>query len=56
MPDEPEAFGLLALRLLHDWRAGRTAEARAAYDRALALVHDEAERWQLERRLTDLGR
>ncbi len=37
-------------------RAGRTAEARAAYDRALALVHLEAERRHLERRLTDLGR
>jgi RNA polymerase sigma-70 factor (ECF subfamily) len=36
-------------------RLGRTAEARAAYDRALALVHDEAERRLLERRLAELG-
>jgi RNA polymerase sigma-70 factor, ECF subfamily len=32
-------------------RLGRTAEARAAYERALELVHDEAERRLLERRL-----
>lgn len=31
-------------------RAGRTDEAIAAYDRALALVHDDAERRLLERR------
>jgi RNA polymerase sigma-70 factor (ECF subfamily) len=36
-------------------RLGRTAEARAAYDRALALVHDDAERRLLERRLAELG-
>ncbi|MDX6729567.1 MAG: hypothetical protein QOK49_4372 [Baekduia sp.] len=35
-------------------RLGRTAEARAAYDRALALVHDEAERRLLQRRRTEL--
>jgi RNA polymerase sigma-70 factor (ECF subfamily) len=35
-------------------RLGRTEEARAAYDRALGLVHDEAERRLLERRLTEL--
>jgi RNA polymerase sigma-70 factor, ECF subfamily len=32
-------------------RLGRTAEARAAYERALALVHGDAERRLLERRL-----
>jgi RNA polymerase sigma-70 factor (ECF subfamily) len=36
-------------------RLGRTAEARAAYGRALALVHDDAERRLLERKLADLG-
>jgi RNA polymerase sigma-70 factor (ECF subfamily) len=36
-------------------RAGRTAEAREALLRALALVHDAAERRVLERRLTELG-
>jgi RNA polymerase sigma-70 factor (ECF subfamily) len=35
-------------------RAGRTAEAREALLRALALVHDPAERRVLERRLTEL--
>ena len=35
-------------------RLGRTAEARAAYRRALALVHDDAERRLLERRLAEL--
>jgi RNA polymerase sigma-70 factor, ECF subfamily len=35
-------------------RLGRTAEARDAYRRALALVHDDAERRLLERRLTEL--
>ena len=39
--------------LLH--RLGRTAEARDAYERALALVHDDAERRLLERRLAELG-
>ncbi len=32
-------------------RLGRRDEARAAYGRALALVHDDAERRLLERRL-----
>jgi predicted RNA polymerase sigma factor len=32
------------------------AEARGAYRRALALVHDDAERRLLERRLAELGR
>jgi RNA polymerase sigma-70 factor (ECF subfamily) len=36
-------------------RLGRTDEARAAYRRALALAHDEAERRLLERRLAELG-
>jgi RNA polymerase sigma-70 factor, ECF subfamily len=36
-------------------RLGRTAEAREAYRRALALVHDDAERRLLERRLAELG-
>jgi RNA polymerase sigma-70 factor (ECF subfamily) len=35
-------------------RLGRTEEAREAYRRALALVHDDAERRLLERRLTEL--
>jgi RNA polymerase sigma-70 factor, ECF subfamily len=36
-------------------RLGRTAEARAAYHRALELAHDDAERRVLERRLAELG-
>jgi RNA polymerase sigma-70 factor (ECF subfamily) len=36
-------------------RLGRTDEARDAYRRALALVHDDAERRLIERRLADLG-
>ncbi|MBS1870166.1 MAG: RNA polymerase subunit sigma-24 [Actinobacteria bacterium] len=36
-------------------RLGRDAEARDAYRRALALVHDDAERRLLERRLAALG-
>jgi RNA polymerase sigma-70 factor (ECF subfamily) len=35
-------------------RLGRAAEARDAYGRALALVHDDAERRLLERRLAEL--
>ena len=35
-------------------RLGRTAEARAAYERALALAHQEPEQRFLERRLADL--
>jgi RNA polymerase sigma-70 factor (ECF subfamily) len=48
-------------RYLHSARAemlrrlGRTEEAGEAYRRALALVHDDAERRLLERRLTELG-
>jgi RNA polymerase sigma-70 factor, ECF subfamily len=36
-------------------RLGRTEEARDAYHRALALVHDEAERRLLERRLGEVS-
>jgi RNA polymerase sigma-70 factor, ECF subfamily len=36
-------------------RLGHTAEAREAYRRALALVHDDAERRLLERKLAALG-
>jgi RNA polymerase sigma-70 factor (ECF subfamily) len=36
-------------------RLDRTAEARDAYRRALALVHDDAERRLLEQRLAELG-
>jgi RNA polymerase sigma-70 factor (ECF subfamily) len=35
-------------------RLNRAAEARAAYERALALVHDDAERRLLERRVAEL--
>jgi RNA polymerase sigma-70 factor (ECF subfamily) len=35
-------------------RAGRSAEARASYQRALALVHDDAETRLLQRRLAAL--
>jgi RNA polymerase sigma-70 factor (ECF subfamily) len=35
-------------------RVGRTEEARDAYRRALALVHDDAERRLLERRLAEV--
>jgi len=35
-------------------RLGRPIEARDAYRRALALVHDDAERRLLERRLAEL--
>jgi RNA polymerase sigma-70 factor (ECF subfamily) len=36
-------------------RLGRTTEARAAYERALALAQQEPERRFLERRLAELG-
>jgi RNA polymerase sigma-70 factor (ECF subfamily) len=55
-----EAIELGNYRYLHSTRAellrrlGRTAEAAAAYRRALELVHDEAERRLLERRLAEL--
>ena len=35
-------------------RLGRTEEARDSYLRALGLVHDDAERRLLERRLAEL--
>ncbi|HWB22041.1 MAG TPA: sigma-70 family RNA polymerase sigma factor, partial [Gaiellaceae bacterium] len=35
-------------------RLGRTSEARESYERALALVHDEAEQRLLERQLAEL--
>jgi RNA polymerase sigma-70 factor (ECF subfamily) len=35
-------------------RLGRTGEARAAVERALALAHDESERRLLAHRLADL--
>jgi RNA polymerase sigma-70 factor, ECF subfamily len=35
-------------------RLGRVEEARAAYDRALELVHSDAERRFLERRVAEL--
>jgi RNA polymerase sigma-70 factor (ECF subfamily) len=38
------------------WRLGRLDDARAAYARALALVHDEAERRLFTKRLDELGR
>ena len=37
-------------------RIGRVAEARDAYGRALALVHDDAERRLLQRRLSEVPR
>jgi RNA polymerase sigma-70 factor (ECF subfamily) len=37
-------------------RLGRTAQAREAYGRALSLVHAEAERRLLERRLAEIAR
>ena len=36
-------------------RIGHNAEARVAYQRALALVHDEAERRLIEQKLTEIG-
>jgi RNA polymerase sigma-70 factor (ECF subfamily) len=56
-----DRLGLEDYRYLHSTRGellrrlGRTAEARDAYRRALALVHDDAERRLLERRLAELG-
>ena len=55
-----DALELDDYRYLHSTRAellhrlGRTEEARAAYVRALALVHDDAERRQFTRRLAAL--
>jgi len=56
-----ECLELGEYRYLHSTRGellrrlGRTIEARDAYGRALALVHDAAERRFLERRLAELG-
>jgi RNA polymerase sigma-70 factor (ECF subfamily) len=59
--DIVDSLALEDYRYLHSTRGellrrlGRTAEAREAYGRALALVHDDAERRLLERRLAELG-
>jgi RNA polymerase sigma-70 factor, ECF subfamily len=59
--DIVDRLGLEDYRYLHSTRGellrrlGRTEEARDAYRRALALVHDNAERRLLERRLAELG-
>ncbi len=56
-----EDLDLDAYHYLHATRAellrrlGRTDEARAAYERALALVHTDAERSLLQRRLGELA-
>ena len=57
-----ERGDLLDYRLAHAARAdlyrrlGRTAEARASYERALTLVRQEPERRFLERRLAELSK
>jgi RNA polymerase sigma-70 factor (ECF subfamily) len=59
--DIVEGLPLEDYRYLHSTRGellqrlGRTDEARDAYRRALALVHDDAERRLLERKLAELG-
>jgi RNA polymerase sigma-70 factor (ECF subfamily) len=59
--DIVERLGLDEYRYFHSTRGellrrlGRTEEARDAYGRALTLVHDDAERRLLERRLTELA-
>jgi RNA polymerase sigma-70 factor, ECF subfamily len=56
-----DALDLDDYRYLHSTRAellhrlGRTVEARSAYERAIALVHDGAERRLLERKLAELA-
>jgi RNA polymerase sigma-70 factor (ECF subfamily) len=56
-----DGLDLAEFRYLHSTRAellrrlGRDDEAREAYGRALALVHDEAERRLIERRLAGLA-
>ncbi len=58
--DIVDGLALEDYRYLHATRAellrrlGRTDEARKAYERALALAHDDAERRLLERRLAEL--
>ena len=59
--DELAASGDLGgYRYLHSTRGellrrlDRTVEARAAFERALAFAHDEAERRFLTRRITEL--
>ena len=59
--DIVDRLGLDDYRYLHSTRGellrrlGRTAEAREAYRRALLLIHDDAERRLMERRLAELG-
>jgi RNA polymerase sigma-70 factor, ECF subfamily len=59
--DIVDGLALEDYRYLHSTRGellrrlGRTAEAREAYRRALALVHSDPERRLLERRLEELG-
>jgi RNA polymerase sigma-70 factor, ECF subfamily len=59
--DIVDRLGLEDYRYMHSTRGellrrlGRTDEAGEAYRRALALVHDDAERRLLERRLAELG-
>ncbi len=64
-PVRPRSPGRLALEEFHYLHAtrgellrrlGRADEAREAYGRALALVHEDAERRLLERRLVELTR
>jgi RNA polymerase sigma-70 factor (ECF subfamily) len=56
-----DRLGLEDYRYLHATRGellrrlGRVGEAREAYGRALALVHDDGERRLLEQRLAELG-
>jgi RNA polymerase sigma-70 factor (ECF subfamily) len=56
-----ERGDLVEYHLIHATRAelcrrlGRTAEARASYEKALALVQQEPERRFLERKLRELG-
>ena len=58
--DIVERLGLDDYRYFHSTRGellrrlGRADEARDAYEHALALVHDDAERRLLERRLAEL--
>jgi RNA polymerase sigma-70 factor, ECF subfamily len=58
--DIVDRLGLEDYRYLHSTRGellrrlGRTEDAREAYRRALSLVHDDAERRLLERRLAEL--